>query len=156
MPPMKSRILVLHSGPSGCECANGVAGKLYDDCHEVIVADLSRFLASHILAERALLVCLDNSRKAPSEEVLDFVDFLSSLEIGSLAGLKYSVLSVDQATRGRWQDFGRQIDALLEMLGARRLARRMHCRVPLADHLQDWAETISTVLAIKRDSAPVY
>jgi len=153
---MKSRILVLHSGFSGdaCECAFCVAGKLHEDRHQVIVADFAKYLASHILAERTLLICLENSRKSPPEEILDFVDFLSSLELGSLHKLQYSVLSIKHATaRSRWHDFASQIDALLEILGARRLAQRMDCRTHFHDHLHVWAETISTILALRREVA---
>lgn len=152
---MKPRILILHSGPTGSadDCALCAARKLHEFHHEVLVVDLSRYLASHVHSERTLLICLECAAMAP--EVLDFVDYLGSLEAGSLSDLQYSVLSIERAARRGWNQFGRQIDGLLEKLGARRLAPRMDCGAQFQDRLHVWVETVVTVLALKQEAATV-
>jgi sulfite reductase alpha subunit-like flavoprotein len=84
-----------------------------------------------------------NSSTPPPEEVLGFVHFLSSLEAGNLSSLQYSVpvSSTQPAARGMSSHV--RLTALLEMLGARRLAQCMNCHAQFQDRLHIWAETIS-------------
>jgi len=49
---MIPRVRVLYSGDENhaCECAFCLSEKLYADRHEVLVTDISKYLASHLLS----------------------------------------------------------------------------------------------------------
>lgn len=143
---MNRPFLILHAGLSENvrECVSFMEKTLSELRQQVVAAHFSNYLASHILTERNLLVCLE--RGAPSDEVLDFVDFLASLEKGCLKELQYSVICVERPGLSRWSDFSRQVDGLLKMLGARRLAPILQCGTDIQTRLHQWTESLSKAM----------
>lgn len=135
-------VLYTEAGDAAMSVAFDLAAALFSNGHDVTVAGFSRYLASHVLTERTLVLCADETQPGTSEEVLDFIDYAGSLDPGSLSRLQYAVLSLGG------EEAGSSIDTILAADGARRLAR--HVTAPVADSalIGAWEETICATVGL--------
>ncbi len=133
-------------GDAAMSVAFDLAAALFSNGHDVTVAGFSRYLASHVLTERTLVICADETQPGTRDEVLDFVDFADSLDGGSLSRLSFSVLSLGQG------EIGVNIDSALAGHGAARLARHVTAAETDIALLGAWEETIcaSVGLGLRR------
>jgi len=141
---MNRSIVVLYTeaGDAAMSVAFDLAAALFSNGHDVTVAGFSRYLASHVLTERTLILCTDETQSETSEEVLDFIDYAGSLDPGSLSRLQYAVLSLGGGNSGR------DIDAPLDACGARRLARHVSAAVTDSPLIGAWEETICAAVGL--------
>ncbi len=135
-------VLYSEAGDAAMSVAFDLAAALFGNGHDVTVAGFSRYLASHVLTERTLILCVDETQPGISEEVLDFVDFAGSLDPGSLSRLQYAVLSLGAG------EAGRGIDAVLDACSARRLARHVTAAVTDSALIGAWEETICATVGL--------
>ncbi len=135
---MNRSIVVLYTegGDVAMSVAFDLAAALFSNGHDVTVAGFSRYLASHVLTERTLLVCADETQPGAKDEVLDFVDFVDSLDHGSLFCLRFSVLSIGHG------EIGADIDSSLARHGAIRLARHVAAEATNSGFIGAWEETV--------------
>ncbi|GAT35169.1 hypothetical protein TSACC_3233 [Terrimicrobium sacchariphilum] len=145
---MNRSIVVLYTeeGDAAMSVAFDLAAGLFSNGYDVTVAGFSRYLASHVLTERTLLVCVDETQPRVMDEVLDFVDFAGSLDRSSLSRLRFSVLSLGQG------EAGCDIDSSLAQNGANRLARHVVAATSDSALIETWEETIcaSVGLGLRR------
>ena len=141
---MNRSIVVLYTeaGDAAMSVAFDLAAALFSNGHDVTVAGFSRYLASHVLTERTLILCLDEAHADTLEEVLDFVDYAGSLDPGSLSRLQYAVLSLGAG------ETGRGIDAILDAGSARRLARHVFAVTTDSALIGAWEETICAAVGL--------
>lgn len=141
---MNRSIVVLYTeaGDAAMSMAFDVAAALFSNGHDVTVAGFSRYLASHVLTERTLLVCVDETQPCAMDEALDFVDFAGSLDHTSLSRLRFSVLSLGQG------EVGRDIDSSLTQKGAVRLARHVVAATSDFAPVETWEETICAIVGL--------
>lgn len=141
---MNRSIVVLYTeaGDTAMSVAFDLAAALFGNGHDVTVAGFSRYLASHVLTERTLILCTDETRQETPEEVLDFVDFAGSLDPGSLSRLQYAALSLGEG------EAGPGIDSVLNAAGARRLARHISADVTDFALIEAWEETICATVGL--------
>lgn len=149
---MQNNVTVLYSGGDfdTRECAFHVAGKLTREGHVVLASNLEKYLASHILRERTLLMCMEADPGELPDETLDFLDFVRSLDRGDLNQLSYSLLTIGDAPGRSVASHTRELDSLLANMGGRRIVPRMDCRRAFENGLHVWAETICTFFQLKK------
>lgn len=141
---MNRSIVVLYTeaGDAAMSVAFDLAAALFSNGHDVTVAGFSRYLASHVLTERMLILCTDETEPGTREEVLDFADFAGSLDSGSLSRLQYAALSLGEG------EAGRGIDAILASCGGGRLARHVSAPVTDSSLIGAWEETICAAVGL--------
>jgi len=141
---MNRSIVVLYTegGDAAMSVAFDLAAVLFTNGHDVTVAGFSRYLASHVLTERTLILCTDETEPGTREEVLDFADFAGSLDSGSLSRLQYAALSLGEG------EAGRGIDAILAACGGGRLARHVSAAVSDSALIGAWEETICATVGL--------
>lgn len=146
---MNRPITLLYSCSWGeaMRCAHLMAGRLAREGHHVLAADIGRYLASHLLADQVVLICL-SGREESGDAVVDFLDYVQSLESGDLEGLRFSVLSLSD--RQRTHAMGTELDFLLKHLEATRIVAHMVCPAECRRGFAIWSDAVSEILAFDR------
>lgn len=146
---MNRPITLLYASPWGeaMRCAHLMAGRLAREGHHVLALDIDKYLASHLLADQTVLVCLEGGDETP-DSVLELLDYVQSLEPGDLQGLRFSVFSLGDALKVNSR--GAELDALLKDLGATRIVARMECKSRVSEGFAIWSEAVSEMLAFER------
>lgn len=146
---MNRPITLLYPRPWGeaMRCAHLMAGRLAREGHHVLAVDVGRYLASHLLADQVVLICLEGGEKQP-EAVLDFLDYVQALEPGDLYGLCYSVFSLGDGPKPN--SGGQELDFLFKHLGGTRIVTHIRCPADFAEGFAIWSDAVSDILAFDR------
>lgn len=146
---MNRPITLLYASPWGeaMRCAHLMAGRLAREGHHVLALDIEKYLASHLLADQTVLVCLEGGEEA-SDSVLELLDYVQALEPGDLQGLRFSVFSLGDGLKVSSR--GAELDTLLKHLGGTRIVARMECKAKVVEGFGIWSEAVSEMLAFER------
>ena len=94
--------------------------------------------ASLAKAERLLVVVSTWGDGDPPEAAEDFYAELMEKEV-SLEGVEFSVCALGDTSYDQFCETGKQIDARLEKLGAKRIADRVDCDVDFEESFEQWS-----------------
>lgn len=97
-------------------------------------------------AETLLVVVSTHGDGDPPDRALALHELLHGRKPLRLAKLRYSVLALGDSSYERFCETGRQFDARLEALGAKRLATRVDCDVDFEAAAQQWIETVAATI----------
>ncbi len=153
---MNQNIVVLYASMTGNsqECAQKLAKRLQRDGHAATAIDLATYVASNILNEQTAFICMSTwGEGEPPDDASDFVEFLRFLEAGTLTHLRYSVLALGDSGYFDFCQAGKDVDALLEYLGAHRIVPRVDCDVYYDEPCTQWAEQVAAALAFAAPQA---
>lgn len=119
------------------------------------VEDLGVYKKNRLKAERRLLIVTSTYGEGePPDNAKDFHEFLLSGRAPRLEGLQYAVLALGDRGYERFCQTGRDFDARLEALGARRLHPLAECDVDFEETASAWIETVVGRLAEKAGPVP--
>ena len=88
----------------------------------------------------------------PPETAEEFYHELMSADI-SLDGVEFAVCALGDTSYEKFCQTGREIDARLEKLGAKRIAARVDCDVDYDESFSQWTESIWSVLGESSESS---
>ena len=97
-------------------------------------------------ASRVLLIASTFGDGDPPDNARALWDALADSHAPSLANTAFAVLAFGDASYDRFCGFGRQLDARLEALGARRLTARVDCDTGGSDAPRRWLHSILPLL----------
>ena len=102
-------------------------------------------------AETLLVIVSTHGDGDPPDRALSLHELLHGRKAPRLEHTRYAVLALGDSSYEKFCETGRQFDARLESLGAKRLSARVDCDVDFEDAAQRWIETVASAVA---DSAP--
>jgi sulfite reductase (NADPH) flavoprotein alpha-component len=91
----------------------------------------------------------------PPDRALALHELLHSRKAPRLENARFAVLALGDSSYDKFCETGRQFDAGLEALGAKRLAARVDCDVDFEDAAQRWIETVVAAVAVS-EPAPAH
>jgi sulfite reductase (NADPH) flavoprotein alpha-component len=97
-------------------------------------------------AETLLVVVSTHGDGEPPDRALSLHELLHGRKPLRLANLRYCVLALGDSSYERFCETGRQFDARLEALGAKRLAPRIECDVDFEAAAQQWIDTVTATI----------
>jgi sulfite reductase (NADPH) flavoprotein alpha-component len=116
--------------------------------------DLANFRPALLRKQtRALFVVATHGLGEPPDGTGEFFDFVQGDRAPRLESLAYSVLALGDSS---YEDFcatGRELDARLEALGARRLEPRVDCDVDFEAASEGWMGQVLTRIRAEREAA---
>ena len=143
-------VLILYGSQSGNaeQLANRLAARLAAQHVAHRVLDMLDCRKQDLENAETLLVLVSTHGDGePPERALALHELLHGRKPVRLSGARYSVLALGDSSYEQFCETGRQFDARLEALGARRLAARVECDVDFEAEAQKWIETIATTIA---------
>jgi sulfite reductase (NADPH) flavoprotein alpha-component len=104
-------------------------------------------------AETLLVVVSTHGDGEPPDRALALHELLHSRKPLRISKLRYSVLALGDSSYERFCETGRQFDARLEALGAKRLATRVECDVDFEAAAQQWIATVTAAIGADAPAA---
>jgi sulfite reductase (NADPH) flavoprotein alpha-component len=137
--------------------ATELAGRLNENLVRTRLCSASTYPKRELKDERLLLVIISTQGDGdPPDNARDLLEFLSGRRAPRLEALQYAVLALGDSSYPQFCDVGRQVDARLEALGARRVLPLAEADVDFETVAEPWTARISEqVRALAgRNSAP--
>lgn len=127
--------------------SRGIAGELAAAIQglgfESRTVDLAEFKPAQLKKEtRALFVVATHGLGDPPDGTEPFFEFLEGERAPRLESLEYSVLALGDSSYEDFCETGRQLDARLEALGAKRLEPRVECDVDFEEASGAWQASV--------------
>lgn len=138
-PPEKLNILFgSHTG--NCEAlADNLASRAKDRGIEVEVSDMASFKARNLKKVKNLAVIVStHGLGEPPIQAEDLHKYLHGKKAPNLSHVQFSVLALGDSSYVDFCQTGKDFDAVLEKLGARRIAVRQDCDVDYEDEAEAW------------------
>jgi len=112
------------------------------------ILDMMDCRKSHLQAARTLAIVVSTHGDGdPPDRALPFFELLQSRKAPRLEHVSYSVLALGDSSYEKFCEAGRQFDARLEALGARRLHAREECDVDFEMPARRWIDSLSERIA---------
>lgn len=93
--------------------------------------------------KRLLIIVSTDGEGEPPLMAEDFLEFLQSEKAPDLSHLTYSVLALGDTTYFDFCQAGKDFDAALEDLGAKRILSRVDCDVDFEKNYKEWIDALS-------------
>ncbi|MFU8815294.1 MAG: assimilatory sulfite reductase (NADPH) flavoprotein subunit [Pseudomonadales bacterium] len=123
---------------------------------EAEAVDLSAFRPALLRKQaRVLFVVATHGLGEPPDGTEEFFEFLLSDRAPRLEDLGYSVLALGDSSYDDFCATGRELDARLEALGARRLEPRVDCDVDFETATESWKQQVLARIREEREAADV-
>lgn len=121
----------------------------------VRVLDMADYKQRELRDERLLLIIsATHGEGEPPDPAADFYEFLHSRKAPKLAQTQFAVLALGDSSYEYFCQTGRDFDARLEALGARRLTDRLDCDVDYETAAENWIGTVLESVVERQGSAP--
>jgi sulfite reductase (NADPH) flavoprotein alpha-component len=119
------------------------------------VLDMMDCRREQLLAARVLLVVVSTQGEGePPDRAKGFWDLLHGRKAPRLENLEFSVLALGDSSYEKFCATGRQIDARLEALGARRLHPRADCDVDFEETARGWLDAVLGLVQARSGKRP--
>ncbi|MEJ5238288.1 MAG: sulfite reductase subunit alpha [Limisphaera sp.] len=119
------------------------------------VHDMAQYDVSQLAREENLLVITSTYGDGePPDNAKGFWEALRRETAPSLTGVRFSVCALGDRNYPRFCQFGRDLDARLERLGARRVAPRQDCDVDFEEPFAQWLQAALNALLRNPGAAP--
>jgi sulfite reductase (NADPH) flavoprotein alpha-component len=105
-------------------------------------------------AERLMVVVSTHGEGDPPDNALELHELIGSKKAPALKDTRFSVLALGDTSYEHFCQTGRDFDARLETLGARRVHPRTDCDVDYEDAAEAWVEATLDAFAAESDGPP--
>jgi sulfite reductase (NADPH) flavoprotein alpha-component len=103
------------------------------------VQDLSKYPTTQLITEERLLIVTSTFGDGePPDNAKQFWDFLNTAAAPKLANTRFSICAIGDSNYPKFCGFGKELDARLESLGARRVHPRADCDVEFEEPFAKW------------------
>jgi len=147
--PVGERIFVLYGTESGNSetLADRVVKEAMKRGFPAIMKNMAESSPAELIAEKNLLVIVSTwgDGEPPDSAVAFHKDLLENRH--ALSGVRYSVCALGDSSYEKFCQTGREIDARLESLGAKRAMDRVDCDVDYEAAFASWLDAALSVLA---------
>ncbi|MGY4762507.1 assimilatory sulfite reductase (NADPH) flavoprotein subunit [Paenibacillus caseinilyticus] len=128
--------------------SNGLAKKLAKKLEaqgvQVTLSSMSDFKPNGLKKVQNLLIVVSTHGEGePPDNAIAFYEFLHSKRAPKLDGMQFSVLALGDTSYEYFCQTGKDFDARLEELGAKRLTPRVDCDVDFADAAAEWMDQVA-------------
>jgi sulfite reductase (NADPH) flavoprotein alpha-component len=124
--------------------ATDLAGRLNENHVRTRLCSASTYPKRELKDERLLLVIISTQGDGdPPDNARDLLEFLNGRRAPRLEALQYAVLALGDSSYPQFCDVGRQVDARLEALGARRVLPLATADVDFETVAEPWTARIS-------------
>ncbi len=157
--PVDSRALTILYGSqtgNGEGIAGALAKKATDSGFPTVLQNLASYRPANLKRESVVvLVVSTHGEGDPPDDAELFCEFLMSARAPKLAGLSYAVLALGDRAYVNFCQTGRELDARLQELGARRLMPIVECDLDYDEAAASWRNEIVGQLPEWLDLTPV-
>ncbi len=145
----RESITILYGSQSGNSerIARLLQDKLKERQIEATLLDMIDCRKTHLqAAQKLILIVSTHGDGDPPERALSFHELLHGPKISRLDHLSYCVLALGDSSYEKFCETGRQFDARLEALGAKRLRAREECDVEFEMPARRWIDDVLTLV----------
>ncbi len=122
---------------------------------QATIQDMGSYRPTMLKQATCLLIIVSTHGEGdPPDRVRELHSFLYGKRAPKLDGVDYSVLALGDRTYRHYCKIGKDFDARLEELGAKRIHDRIDCDVDYEDAAQLWIDGVTALLARKAGPAP--
>ncbi len=144
-----ARIVIMFGSQSGNaqSLSEGFAQRLEEAGYAPAVVDMENFGEIDLTEESILLIATSTWGEGdPPDNAITFWETLSGEEYPRLENLRFSVLALGDTNYVDFCQMGKNFDARLEELGAKRFAPRIDCDVDYDDPAEEWFRVVLSEL----------
>jgi len=144
-------VTVLYGSQTGNskKVAHQISAKVRERGFQVAVADLNDYPTKNLKSEKiALFVISTQGEGEPPIAAEEFHKWLLGTRASQLDGLQFSVCALGDRSYVQFCQTGKEIDARLEALGAKRLFDRVDCDVDFEDAVEGWLANVLEKLPV--------
>jgi sulfite reductase (NADPH) flavoprotein alpha-component len=145
------KITILYGSQTGNskKVANLAAAKLRESGREVVLADLNEYATKNLKSEKIVLMVISTQGEGePPTVAEEFYQWLHSARAPKLDGLQYSVCGLGDRSYQYFCKIGKDLDARMEALGAKRVADRADCDAEYETAAEAWIAALAESLAL--------
>jgi len=145
------QVTVLYGSQTGNskKVAHQISVKVRERGFQVVVADMNDYPTKNLKSEKiALLVISTQGEGEPPIAAEEFHKWLLGTRAPQLDGLQFSVCALGDRSYLQFCQTGKEIDARLEVLGAKRLFDRVDCDVDFEDAVEGWLANVLEKLPV--------
>ncbi len=142
-------VTVLFGSQTGnCQVlSEDISKRLEGQGYTVTLSSMNDFKANDLKKVSYLLILVSTQGEGdPPDTALPFYEFLHSRRAPKLEALQFSVLSLGDSSYELFCQTGKQFDARLEELGAKRLSPRVDCDLDYDEPAAEWFEAVTQSL----------
>ncbi len=144
-------VTVLYGSQTGNskKVAHQISAKVRERGFQVVVADMNDYPTKNLKSEKiALFVISTQGEGEPPIAAEEFHKWLLGTRAPQLDGVQFSVCALGDRSYVQFCQTGKEIDARLEVLGAKRLFDRVDCDVDFEDAVEGWLANVLEKLPV--------
>ena len=145
------QVTVLYGSQTGNskKVAHQISAKVRERGFQVVVADMNDYPTKNLKSEKiALFVISTQGEGEPPIAAEEFHKWLLGTRAPQLDGVQFSVCALGDRSYLQFCQTGKEIDARLEVLGAKRLFDRVDCDVDFEDAVEGWLANVLEKLPV--------
>ncbi len=139
------KVQVLYGSQTGNskKVAQQTAALIREQGWEATVTDLAEYAVKNLkVAQIVLFVVSTQGEGTPPTSAESFYEWLHSIRAPKLPALQFAVCGLGDSAYLKFCQTGKDFDARLEALGARRLTERADCDVEYEEAAEKWAQAV--------------
>ncbi len=142
-------VTVLYGSESGnaMRLAEIFSERLSDIGHQVVLMSMDEYDTTNIAQlEDLFIITSTHGEGEPPDNAWDFFEFLEDDNAPNLNHVRYSVLALGDQTYEFFCQAGKDVDVLLENLGAERICKRVDCDIDYEEDAEKWMADIINII----------
>nr|HPI09304.1 assimilatory sulfite reductase (NADPH) flavoprotein subunit [Saprospiraceae bacterium] len=135
------QVAILYGSQTGNskKVAHQLSTKVKERGFQALVADLNDYPTKNLKSEKIVLLVISTQGEGePPIAAEEFYKWLNGPRAPQLEGLQFSVCALGDRSYVQFCQTGKDMDARLEALGAKRLSNRVDCDVDFEDAVEGW------------------
>jgi len=135
------QVTVLYGSQTGNskKVAHQLSAKIKERGFQAVVADLNDYQTKNLKSEKIVLLVISTQGEGePPVSAEEFYKWLHGPRAPQLEGVQFSVCALGDRSYLQYCQTGKDVDARLEALGAKRLANRVDCDVDFEEAVEGW------------------
>ncbi|MBE8158162.1 MAG: sulfite reductase [NADPH] flavoprotein alpha-component, partial [Betaproteobacteria bacterium] len=147
-PPPAAAVLYGTQTGNGKMIAEELAAAVKSRRLDAEIFSMSEYKTARIKKEKFLFIVVSTHGEGdPPDSAMEFFAFLHGARAPKLPELSYSVLALGDSSYGNFCKAGRDLDARLDALGARRLAELTECDLDFERAAEQWRDSVAAAFA---------
>lgn len=135
------QVSILYGSQTGNskKVAHQLSAKVKERGFQAVVADLNDYPTKNLKSEKIVLLVISTQGEGePPIAAEEFYKWLNGPRAPQLEGLQFSVCALGDRSYVQFCQTGKEMDARLEALGAKRISNRVDCDVDFEDAVEGW------------------